>query len=75
MGLAAILNFGSKPFYLVSEMRSRLKVWTDDGRTTEVSHPLSSSGAFGSGELKHIRFIYEYQRTDLRRIFYIPGSI
>ena len=25
---------------------------TDDGRTTEASHPISSPGAFGSGELK-----------------------
>ena len=25
---------------------------TDDGRTTEPSHPISSPGAFGSGELK-----------------------
>ena len=29
-----------------------LKVWTDDGRTTEASHTKSSPGAFGSWELK-----------------------
>ena len=34
------------------QRRSRLKVWTDDGRTTEACHPLSSPGAFGSGEVK-----------------------
>ena len=28
------------------------KVWTDDGRTTATSHPLSSPGALGSGEKK-----------------------
>ena len=27
-------------------------LWTDDGRTTEPFHPISSPGAFGSGELK-----------------------
>ena len=27
-------------------------MWTDDGRTTEASHTISSPGAFGSGELK-----------------------
>ena len=30
----------------------RLKVSTDDGRTTEAAHTKSSPGAFGSGELK-----------------------
>ena len=35
------------------QRRSRLKVWTDDGRATEASHPISSPGAFGSGELKY----------------------
>ena len=34
------------------QRRSCLKVWTDDGRTTEASHTKSSPGAFGSGELK-----------------------
>ena len=34
------------------QRRSRLKVWTDDGRTTEASHPISSPGAFDSEELK-----------------------
>ena len=34
------------------QRRSRLKVWTDDGRTTEASHTKSSPRAFGSGELK-----------------------
>ena len=34
------------------QRRSRLKVWTDDGRTMEASHTKSSSGAFGSGEVK-----------------------
>ena len=34
------------------QRRSRLKVWTDDGRTTEAAHTISSPGAFGSGELK-----------------------
>ena len=34
------------------QRRSRLKVWTDDGRTTEACHTKSSPGAFGSGELK-----------------------
>ena len=34
------------------QRRSRLKVWTDDGRTTKASHTISSPGAFGSGELK-----------------------
>ena len=34
------------------QRRSRLKVWTDDGRTTEASYTISSPGAFGSGELK-----------------------
>ena len=29
---------------------------TDDGRTTEASHTISSPGAFGSGELKIRRF-------------------
>ena len=35
-------------------------MWTDDGRTTEASHPISSPGAFGSGELKtnHVLTIY-----------------
>ena len=39
---------------VVSE-ESRLKLWMDDDdgrRTTEPSHPISSPGAFGSGELK-----------------------
>ena len=27
-------------------------MWTDDGRTTEASHPVSSPRAFGSGKLK-----------------------
>ena len=31
-------------------------MWTDDGRTTEASHPISSPGAFGSGELKNVGF-------------------
>ena len=30
----------------------RLKLWTDDGRTTEPAYTISSPGAFGSGELK-----------------------
>ena len=34
------------------QRRSHLKVWTDDGRTTEASHAISSPEAFGSGELK-----------------------
>ena len=29
-----------------------MKVLTDDRRTTEASHPISSPGAFSSGELK-----------------------
>ena len=37
-----------------------MKLWTDgrtDGRrTTEPSHPISSPGAFGSGELKTVEF-------------------
>ena len=73
LGMAAILNFGSKPFnkaisfpqcldatyeiwlHLAQwfQRRSRLKVWTDDGQTTEASHTKSSPGAFGSGELKY----------------------
>ena len=37
-----------------------MKLWTDDGRTdgrrtTEPSHPISSPGAFGSGELKKVK--------------------
>ena len=31
---------------------------TDDGRTTEASHPISSPGAFGSGELKIPKVIF-----------------
>ena len=31
------------------QRRRRLKVWTDDGRTTGASHTKSSPGAFGSG--------------------------
>ena len=27
----------------------------DDGRTKEASHPISSPGAFGSGELKNTK--------------------
>ena len=69
--MAAILNFGSKPFSYFSfpqcldatyeiwlhlaqwfQRRIRLKVWTDDRRTTEASHTKSSPGAFGLGELK-----------------------
>ena len=71
MGMAAILNFGSKPFLLFFvppgldatyeiwlllakwfQRRSLLKVWMDDGWTTEASHPINSPGAFSSGELK-----------------------
>ena len=36
-----------------------MKLWTDDDdgrRTTEPSHPISSPGAFGSGELKFFTF-------------------
>ena len=43
------------------QRRSRLKVWTDDGRTTEACHTISSPGAFGSGQLKirvHLFFMY-----------------
>ena len=29
-----------------------MKVWTDDGRMTEASYPISSHRAFGSWELK-----------------------
>ena len=43
-----------------SSFRSRLKLWTDDGRTTddgrrttEPAYTISSPGAFGSGELKN----------------------
>ena len=32
-------------------------MWTDDGRTTEASHTISSPGAFGSGELKSLHFV------------------
>ena len=32
-------------------------MWTDDGRTTEASHPISSPGAFGSGELKTVNVV------------------
>ena len=35
-----------------------MKLWTDGRRTTEPSHPISSPGAFGSGELK-MYFIFE----------------
>ena len=28
-----------------------MKLWTDDGRTTEPAYTISSPGAFGSGEL------------------------
>ena len=37
------------------QTRSRLNLWTDDGRTTEASHRISSTGVFGSGELKIIQ--------------------
>ena len=43
---------------LLFQRRSRLKLWTDDGRrvtdgrTTEPAYIISSPGAFGSGELK-----------------------
>ena len=40
---------------MVSEEKSFESVdgrWTDDGRTTEAPHPISSLGTFGSGELK-----------------------
>ena len=36
------------------QRRSHSKVWTDAGLTTETSHPISSPGAFGSGELKTV---------------------
>ena len=39
---------------------------TDDGRTTEPSHPISSPGAFGSGELK------TYGITNRRRPIFNP---
>ena len=32
-------------------------MWTDDGRTTEASHPISSPGAFGSEELKTVALL------------------
>ena len=87
LGMAAILNFGSKPFYFFSfpqcldatyeiwlhlarwfQRRSRLKVWTDDGRTTEASHTISSPGAFGSGELKNNMAMMALDRSpELRR--------
>ena len=35
-----------------------MKLWTDGRRTTEPSHPISSPGAFGSGELKIIIFFF-----------------
>ena len=35
-----------------------MKLWTDDGRTTEASHTISSPGAFGSRELKIKNKIY-----------------
>ena len=33
-----------------------MKLWTDDGRTTEPAYTISSPGAFGSGELKKVSF-------------------
>ena len=34
-----------------------MNVWTDNGRTLEASHPISSPGVFGSGELKQEVFL------------------
>ena len=45
----------------VVQRRSRLKVWADDGRTTEASHPVSSPG-----ELK-----IQYFRSEQRKIIRI----
>ena len=41
----------------IFQRRSRLKLWTDDGRTddgrtTEHAYTIGCPGAFGSGELK-----------------------
>ena len=33
-------------------------MWTEDGRTSEASHTINSTGAFGSGELKKIFLVY-----------------
>ena len=36
------------------QRRKRLKVWMDDGRTTESAYPISCPGTFGPGELKSL---------------------
>ena len=46
---------------------------TDDGRTTEPSHPISSPGAFGSGELKKCHLKLEFICPSVTTSIYTCG--
>ena len=53
-----------------------MKLWTDgrtdDGRrTTEPSHPISSPGAFGSGELKTSKVNEKADTSDPKDVIFI----
>ena len=47
-------------------------MWTDDGRTTEASHSISSPGAFGSGELKKEGVGVGYQNGPISAYNQVP---
>ena len=91
LGMAAILNFGSKPFKLFFvpqcldatyeiwlhlaqwfQRRSRLKVWTDDGGTTEAYHTISSPRSFrlrGANKINNGNQSYTKYCIVLKRLF------